>query len=375
MCIRDSVVAASGNSNQKQTTSDHADYDNFFHTTQSERITDGNTFTQFGYAVYPTTNRPGFPQQAGKYTQAGNTYSITMTAPSSSVYSLSGNDRNGSVSGNNVTITIKCGDTLTLNVNASGHPVYLKEVGGTGTGDQVRVPTASNQGTQSGQLTWTPTQAGTYYYNCQYHSAMQGTITVQQGTVVYPVINVGALDDQYGSGTVERKVTYSDMGNRIDLYAPADGSVGATVNFYGTDIPRYDSTYSSKSGNTTWSDGQTGSPNTSSDTRFSGTSSACPVAAGLIATVVQYNRSWTWSDVKTWLATLQNKTGSDFYIGTEDTGPDDAGHADVNKIQGSTPRVIYQGGTFSHTTKETTTKDVTFGQGINITGSLGMTRD
>jgi hypothetical protein len=166
------------------------------------------------------------------------------------------------------------------------------------------------------------------------------------------------------------------MGNMIDLFSPADGSLAATVGTYGIDIPRFDNTYVSKSGNTSWADGTTGSPSTSRDTRFSGTSSACPIAAGLIGTVVEFNRSWSESDIKTWLGTLQNQdTTNDFYDGTEDTGATDAGHSDLNKLQGATARVIYQGGTFSHTTKETTTKDVTFGNGISITGSLGMTRD
>ena len=166
------------------------------------------------------------------------------------------------------------------------------------------------------------------------------------------------------------------MGNEIDLYAPADGSLAATVGTYGTDIPRYDDTYVSKSGNTTWSDGQNGSPSTSRDTRFSGTSAACPVAAGLIATVVQYNRSWTWSDIRNWLGTLQTQnTTSDFYDGVEDAGANDTGHSDVNKLQGSIARVIYQGGTFTHTTKETTTKDLSFGSGVSISGTLDMSRD
>lgn len=369
-------VVASGNSSQKQTTWDHADYQNFYHTSSSGTIDDATTFTQFGYNVYPTINRPGFPQHIGKKYVNNATYNIATTAPSSSVYTLNGTDRNGSLSGNNATVNIRTGDTVNFNMNASGHPFYIKTVGGTGTGNQVSNPTATGQGNAgSGTVSWTPIHPGTYYYNCQYHGAMQGTIVVAQGEVEYPAINIGALDDYFATGNLERKVNYSDMGPRIDCYAPADGSLAATTKFYGIDIPRYDSTYVSKTNNTTWSDGQTGSPLESRDTRFSGTSSACPVAAGLIATIVQYNRDWTYTDVKNWLATLQNKTSSEFYIGTEDTGPNDTGWADRNKIQGSTPRVIYQGGTFSHTTKETTIKDVTFGNGIGITGSLGFNRD
>ena len=106
-----------------------------------------------------------------------STYSISVTA-SGGAYVLSGNDRNGSVSGNNATVTISIGDTLNFVVNASGHPFFIKTAATTGTGNQVSTPAATNQGTQSGTVSWTPNTAGTYYYICQYHGSMVGTITV-----------------------------------------------------------------------------------------------------------------------------------------------------------------------------------------------------
>ncbi len=377
------TVVASGNSNQKQTRWDHPDYDNYWHTSQTGHFGDGVSIFQFGYQVMPTTNRPGFPQHAGAAFGDPQTFNITVTSSGSSAYTMSGTDRNGSVSGNNPTVTIHRGDTVNFNVNASGHPFYINHTAGTGTGNAVQYPTASSNGTQSGTVTWTPNQRTAsstggeqFYYNCQFHGSMQGNINVQSGNRTNPTINVGALDDQYATGTKERKVNYSDMGNMIDLFSPADGSLAATVGTYGTDIPRFDNTYVSKSGNTTWGDGTTGSPSTSRDTRFSGTSSACPVACGLIATIVEFNRSWSVNDIKTWLGTLQNQdTTNDFYDGTEDTGATDVGHSDLNKLQGATARVIYQGGTFSHTTKETTTKPVTLGSGISITGAWNIQRD
>ena len=298
---------------------------------------------------------------------------------------MSGTDRNGSVSGNNATVTIHRGDTVNFVVNASGHPFYIKTSATTGTGDQVTVPTATNNGSQSATVTWNPNQGtasdntgASFFYICQYHSSMVGSIVVKSGNRTSPIINVGALDDQYATGTKERKVTYSDMGNNIDLFAPADGSLAAYPPNYSSsyEVDRFDNTYVSKNGNTSWSDGTTGSPTTSQDVRFSGTSSACPVAAGLLGTVVEFNRSWTVNDIKTWLASLSNQdTTNDFYDGVEDAGADDTGHADVNKLQGAPARVIYQGGTYSHTTKETTVKEVTVGQGISISGTWNITRD
>lgn len=377
-------VCAAGNSNQKQTKYNHPDYDNYWHSSSTGHFGDGIGVYQFGYQVMPTTNRPGFPQDAGAFFDDAITYNISVGHAGSGAYTMSGTDRNGSVSGNNPTVTIHRGDTVRFNVNASGHPFYIKTTNTTGTGNQVSFPTASGQGTQSGTVTWTPSQrtpsdhtgAG-FFYICQFHGSMVGNIVVKSGSRKKPSINVGALDDQYAAGTKERKVNYSDMGNEIDLFSPADGSLAATVGTYGTyDIPRYDNTYVSKSGGTSWSDGQSGSPTTSRDVNFGGTSSACPIAAGLISTVVEFNRNWSSDDIKTWLATLQNQdTVNDFYDGVEDAGATDNGHGDYNKLQGATARVIYQGGTYSHTTKEITTKEVTLGNGISITGSFDIQRD
>lgn len=109
------------------------------------------------------------------------TYTVDATNNGSGAYTLSnGTDRNGSVSGDNDSISIKVGDTLTITNNASSsHPMYFKDTQGTGTGNQVSTPAATGQGANSGgTISWTPTLPGTYYYQCSVHSAMNGTITV-----------------------------------------------------------------------------------------------------------------------------------------------------------------------------------------------------
>lgn len=493
------TVVAAGNSNQKQVHWNHPDYDNYWHSSSTGHFGDDTYFSQHGYQISPTTNRPGFPQNAGATFADPQSYTIQVTNNGATAYTMTGTDRLGSVSGDNPTITINRGDTVSFVVNASGHPFYIKtSAGGTGTGDTVQYPTATSNGSESGIVSWTPNQrtpsslsGASFKYICENHSSMTGTITVRTGEVTKPTINIGALDDQYhptanyyvnvvndgssaytfsgagtdrdgdlsgsnpqvdinvgdtmhfnvtasghpfwiktaqttgtgdqasgvtnngtesltceftpttvgtyyyicenhlamsgtitvGAGTKERKVIYSDMGEAIDLFSPADGTLAATPGTYGTDVPRYDNTYDSKTGDTNWSDGSTGSPDSSRDTRFSGTSAACPVAAGLIATVVEFNRNWTHADVKTWLATLQNQdTTNNFYDGEvntvgEDTGVNDDGYEDVNKLHGATPRVIYQGGTYSHTTKETTPKELKMSSSISITGSIGLSRE
>ena len=378
------MTVAAGNSNQKQVKWDHPDYDNYWHTTNSGHFGDGSTQANLGDAM-PTINRPGFPQHAGSYWGDPQTFNISVVNNNSSAYIMNGTDRNGTVSGLNPTITINRGDFVNFNINAPGHPFYIKFHAGTTSANQVNFPTAFGQGLAHGTVSWTPNQRtsstltndGEFYYNCYYHSSMQGIINVQTGNRVNPVINVGGLDDQYiyPSPAKERKVNYSDMGNNIDLFAPADGTLAAVPGTFGNasspSIPRYDNTYLSKNGNTTWSDGQTGSPIESRDGRFSGTSAATPVATGLIATILELNRNWTWSDVKTWLGTLQNQ--SDMYDVAESTTPTATYY--VEGLHGATPRVIYQGGTYGHTTKETTIIPLRVAEGISISGSFDIERD
>ncbi len=105
------------------------------------------------------------------------TYNIDVTASSSSDYTLDGSDRDGTVSGQDPDLTFAIGDTINFNVNASGHPFYLKTVAGTGTGDQVSGLT--NNGTENATISWTPNTGGTYYYQCSLHAGMVGTITIQ----------------------------------------------------------------------------------------------------------------------------------------------------------------------------------------------------
>jgi plastocyanin len=108
----------------------------------------------------------------------GNNYTVNVSNAGAGAYTLSGTDRNGSVTGNNQQINLNVNDNLTLTMNAAGHPLYLKTTNSTGTSYQVTNPTAVNQGAVTGNITWTPSATGTYHYNCQYHSAMHGLIVV-----------------------------------------------------------------------------------------------------------------------------------------------------------------------------------------------------
>ena len=104
------------------------------------------------------------------------TYSISVTAPNSAWYTLSGNDRGGSVSGNNQSVDIKVGDTIEFNVSVGIHAFWIKTSAITGTSNGASGVT--NNGATSGTVSWTPTAVGTYYYICQLHGGMVGQIIV-----------------------------------------------------------------------------------------------------------------------------------------------------------------------------------------------------
>ena len=130
---------------------------------------DGSNLTGIAATSYNTQTVPG------------STYSINVTNDGSSAYTLSGTDRNGSVSGNNASVSVEIGDTLNFVVDASGHPFYIRVSDG---GANVSTPAATNQGAQSGTVSWTPNTAGTYYYQCGNHAGMIGTITVTATTTI-----------------------------------------------------------------------------------------------------------------------------------------------------------------------------------------------
>ena len=93
---------------------------------------------------------------------------------------MSGSDQNGNVSGNDPPISAKVGDTLSFNVNSPGHDFFII-INSNGGFISTNLPSGvSNNGTANGTVTWTPSEAGTYYYICEFHPAMIGTITITQ---------------------------------------------------------------------------------------------------------------------------------------------------------------------------------------------------
>ena len=122
------------------------------------------------------SSQSGTSSSTNDSSSSAETFSIDVSAASFSDYSLSGRDRNGSVSGNDASVTVKVGDTINFNLSVSGHPFYIKTSQGTGTNNLAN--SVSRNGSESGTVSWTPNAAGTYYYQCSLHNGMYGTITV-----------------------------------------------------------------------------------------------------------------------------------------------------------------------------------------------------
>jgi len=112
--------------------------------------------------------------------------SVYATPVETTNYTLNtGSDRNGTGGGADYPIRIFVGDTLRItNTSPEGsHPLYLKTAQTTGTGDLVTGATGQGAVNNS-TVIWTPTEAGTYYYQCGTHLSMSGTITVELGDYI-----------------------------------------------------------------------------------------------------------------------------------------------------------------------------------------------
>ena len=112
------------------------------------------------------------------------TFNISVSAVNYKNYILSGTDRNGSVSGNDPTVTVDKGDTIIFAVDASLHTFYIKTEFSRGGGNQVTTGILSGTpGTQNGTLSWNTkgVSRGKYYYVCSPHApfGMGGSIIIE----------------------------------------------------------------------------------------------------------------------------------------------------------------------------------------------------
>jgi hypothetical protein len=101
---------------------------------------------------------------------------FAVTNVGAGAYSIDGNS--------NPTLNLVRGNTYTFNVNATGHPFWIKTAAVTGTGSAYN-DGVTNNGVAVGTISFTvPNDApSTLYYICQIHSSMQGVLSIS-GTVV-----------------------------------------------------------------------------------------------------------------------------------------------------------------------------------------------
>lgn len=149
------------------------------------------------------------------------THAYTITGGDGSNYAFNaGTDRNGATGTSDPDITIYLGDTATFDLTAlgGGHPLYIKTALGSGTTNQITNSTVTGQGT--GNVSFTPTSAGTYYYQCSAHAAMEGTITVVQRTGTFGIAvdrnaNWNVVTGLTGTRTVGDSFTAATTGTTL----------------------------------------------------------------------------------------------------------------------------------------------------------------
>ena len=80
---------------------------------------------------------------------------------------------------NDPTLTLVRGKTYEFDVDAGGHPFWIKTLQGTGSSNQYNEG-ITNNGASIGKLTFTVSNdtPSTLYYNCQFHGSMKGIINI-----------------------------------------------------------------------------------------------------------------------------------------------------------------------------------------------------
>ena len=175
----ESTTSSSNTSSSDSSSSDSSSSDSSSNDTSSSDTSSSDSSSSDSSSNDTSSNDTSSSDTSSSDSNNTN-YSFTITAQNSSDYIVEGNDQNGNVSGNDPSISVKVGDTLNLDINASGHPLFLIISSNGGFGSSNLVSGASNNGAENGSITWSPSTVGTYYYICEYHSSMIGVITVTE---------------------------------------------------------------------------------------------------------------------------------------------------------------------------------------------------
>jgi hypothetical protein len=397
-------VAAAGNSNQKQVSSDHPDYDNYWSINPNTAL-GAATHNEFGIFAYNTTNRRGYPQHLGKYTENGKVvYPVINIGALDDSYMGSGKERkvNYSDMGNEIDCYAPADGTLAAQWASSGGYRARPDIYGPSFVDngftaicnassQIAATIAFNAAPNTGhRITTSSVTVGTYTtipnsilgtalmnlqttptvgnnndgywnlslpFNIQYLGSAYSTIYV--GTNSYLTFGNGSIAyTSFGFNLPPYpKIMISSANNSAQRLYYVSGGSGSnrtyrirfegTASLTGSDVPNMVWEMTFYEANPSQIDIQIGlnarySSRTFYDEKFSGTSAACPVACGLIATLLQTNRNWTWKDVRSYLKNnIELQDTNYFYTGRESVSANDTNWADVNSLEGGDPRIIY----------------------------------
>ena len=160
-------------------------------------------------------------------------FRFTTNSGDGSDYNISGTDRSTThTNALDPGITVYEGDTIVFDNSAlsGSHPMYIRVSDG---GASVSSPAATGEGTDT--VSWTPTTAGTYYYQCNVvgHEGMIGTITVTANPVVYSALTSAHplwFQDTAGAYDADRvinTVNYEQMSTTYRYFPSPDSLYNA----------------------------------------------------------------------------------------------------------------------------------------------------
>ena len=134
----------------------------------------GDTLKGLRNTAKPYNNRQIYPRKRTLHRgQPGPlTYNLAVGNIGGSDYTFTGHDRNsGYTSKTDPNLSFKKGDIINFEMNASGHPFWIKTAPVTGTGSQYNTGVTNNGTATGGTITWdtSAVPVGTYYYICQLH--------------------------------------------------------------------------------------------------------------------------------------------------------------------------------------------------------------
>jgi len=401
-------VAAAGNSNQKQVTPDHPDFNNYIHDGLNDTLTQ-TTYFEFGLPVYGTTNRRGFPTQMGKtlqydypviavgaldddfindgalkekkvnYSNRGNTvdcyapadgtlaanhsysaegiYPATYPEYNKSVFDDKG--FSGICSSNSILANLTPIPLFTYTINTNTFEIdnstpYDPEPSWSNFGSDWDSGDG-NGGYKGWTIPWEVEFNGSTYTEIFLNT--NSVVTFGQASsnsnisAVSPALPKIAISAGDGDGQLTasswRDLTLGTSPNReftisgtfVLVNASSTGFVTWQMKFFENDPQRIDLIVVNNDRIASIGD----APASPTDCAFGGTSAACPVASGFLATVLEHNRNWTSYQLKDYMQSLNAQPSDKFYYGTETTTATSSNWYDYESLEGGSPQVLYQG--------------------------------